>query len=245
MGTAVGVALVTGAIWRIGQAVAAALARAGFDVVVHARADKKRLDETRRLIERAGGRCWAVAADLARPTGSDHLCEQVERLCGSLDVLVHNAGVFPRCEFATTSEALLAETMAVHVHAPHDVTRRLAPLLRKGSAPCVIHVTDGFARCPYPNRAAYFASKGALQGLTSALAVELAPHIRVNAVAPGIIAAGQEKETAFMRRLRERVPTGRLGTMRDVADAAVFLATHAPFITGQVLTVDGGRCIVE
>ncbi|MEM7496249.1 MAG: SDR family oxidoreductase [Myxococcota bacterium] len=240
-----GIALVTGSASRIGQTVAVTLARAGFDVVVHARVHERRLSRTRRLIERTGRQCWAVTADLARPAGPGCLCEQVERLCGSLDVLVHNAGVFPRCEFAATSEALLTETMAVHVHTPHAVTRRLAPLLRRGAAPCVIHVTDGFTRRPYPNRAAYFASKSALRGLTSALVVELAPHIRVNAVAPGIIAAGQEKETAFMRRLRERVPARRLGTMRDVADAVVFLATRAPFITGHVLAVDGGRCIVE
>ena len=235
-----GIAVVTGSSSRIGQTIAVALAHAGFHVIVHARVDKTRLEKTQQLVQQAGGECWPVVADFAHPEGVSRFCQQLEGLCDSLEILVHNAGVFPRCGFGATSEALLKATTAVHLHAPHALTGRLLPLLRQGVAPCVIHVTDSFVGHPYPNRAAYFMSKSALQGLTSALAVELAPQIRVNAVAPGIIASEQEKEMPFMKRLQQRIPLRRLGNMHDIAHAVVFLATEAPFITGHVLAVDGG-----
>jgi pteridine reductase len=237
------IALVTGAGIRVGRAVAEALAVAGWDLVLHAHRSVEPVAEVAREARALGRRVEIVAADLSDPAAVDGLGRDLRARLPALDLLVHNAGLFERVEFADIGREQLRRMMAVNLEAPFFLTQALLPSLLAAPDPLVVHVTDIAGERPVPRYAHYTVSKAGLVALTRALAVELAPKVRVNAVSPGTVAFPEDFDEEARKRVLARVPLRREGNPADVAEAVLYL-TRARYVTGQVLAVDGGRSAV-
>ena len=222
------VALVTGGGVRVGLAIARDLARNGYDVAAHYHAHRP----PRPLV--------ALQADLAAPDGPDRLARLFRERFRRLDLLVCSAAGFEARPLAETDAAAFDAQMDLNARAPLLLARALLPTLRasQGSIVNVADVCGGLV--PWSGYAAYAASKAALVRLTECLALELAPRVRVNAVAPGTVLWPESYSPARRRELTARVPLRRAGTPADVAEAVRYLAS-ASFVTGVTLPVDGGR----
>lgn len=222
------VALVTGAGVRVGEAVARDLARHGWRVAAHYRSHRPRAP----LV--------ALQADLALPDGPAALARAFRARFDRLDLLVCSASGFEARSLASTDAAAFDAQMDLNARAPLLLARALAPLLRR-SAGSIVNVADvGGGLVAWKGFAAYAASKAALVRLTECLALELAPKVRVNAIAPGTVLWPERYQASQRKDLARRIPLGRAGTPGDVAAAVRYLA-DAPFVTGAVLPVDGGR----
>jgi pteridine reductase len=234
-------ALVTGAGVRVGQAIAVALGEAHMHVAVHHHASDKGAELTCDRIKAAGGEAFRVAADLYQRDEARRLVdESVDRL-GGLDLLVGNAANFERVPFDELSDEAWDRSLDLNLTANFVLAEYSSRVLRpaRGS---MVFVTCSSATTPFRNYLPYVVSKGALRQLVRVLALELAPDVRVNAVAPGTVAAPQSMASSTTDRLKTRIPLARFGSADDVANAVLFLAT-APFVTGHELVVDGGRSV--
>ncbi|MCE9670930.1 SDR family oxidoreductase [Myxococcus stipitatus] len=238
-----GTAFITGAGIRVGSAVARALAQAGYDLALHANRSIVPLEALAEELRALGRRVTLHAADLAQPQAVDSLAAQVREAWPALDVVVHNAGLYERVDFASITRARYHAMLAVNLDAPFFLTQALLPALHAGQAPLVVHITDIGGERPVSQYAHYSVSKAGLLMLTRALAVELAPRVRVNAVSPGVAIFPESFDEAARDEVLRRVPLGRSGTVEDIARTVVFLAREAPYITGQVIAVDGGRSV--
>lgn len=236
------VALVTGAGVRVGRAIALALAEAGADVAVHYRGSAADAEQAAAFIRAAGRRSVTLAADLSRPDACSELVRAAAASLGGLDILVHSAANFHRASLAQTDAALWDDAMNLNARAGFLLAREAAPLLRarKGR---VVFISDLLARVPVQNYAAHAVSKAAVEGIVRALAIELAPEVSVNGVAPGtvLVPAGTSAELAA--RWAAEAPLGRNGSAEDVAAAVTFLCSGPSFITGQIVRVDGGKSL--
>lgn len=228
--------LITGGAKRIGRAIAIAFAEEGADVVITYRESRKEADVLRSELEEKGVRCWILKGNLEDTSKVSEMIDKAVDMTGGLDVLVNNAGVYPLSEFGSISMRDIEESFSVNVWAPLFLTKRFAGVVEKG---CVINIIDAQIVRMAKGRFAYTLSKGALYFLTRLLAMELAPRIRVNAVAPGPILPPEGKDKEYMRRITRKIPLKKSGTPEDVAGAVVFLA-KSDFITGEVIYVDGG-----
>jgi len=237
-------ALVTGASRGIGRATALALAKAGARVLVHYGRGAKEAEAVVAEIKKAGGRAETVAADLAAPDGAHKLAEQTRRIVGErLDILVANAGVSKSATIEDTTIADFDNLFAVNVRAPFFLVQQLLPILSEGSS--VILTSSLAAHAVVGTIPAYAATKGAVDTLVKHFAAALGPRgIRVNAVAPGVVATEMSNFT--------KTDTGRdyvlglqtfkrLAEPDDIGDVVAFLASHdARWITGQTIHADGG-----
>lgn len=221
-------ALVTGAGVRLGEAIARDLARHGWTVAAHYRTHRPRAP----LV--------ALQADLALPGGPDALARAFRARFDELDLLVCSAAGFEPLPLSRTDAVAFDAQMDLNARAPLLLARALAPLLRRSQG-AIVNIADvGGGLVPWKGYAAYAASKAALVRLTECLALELAPRVRVNAVAPGTVLWPEHYPASRRKELTRRIPLGRSGTPDDVARAVRYLA-EAPFVTGTVLPVDGGR----
>lgn len=226
------VALVTGAGVRLGQAVAAALAREGYDLLLHVhRSDPKPL----------AGRVETVRADLSRREGVQELVQEALSRFGRLDLLVNNAALFGPSPLERALDDW-DRFRGLNLEAPLGLAVGLAPRLR-ASFGAIVNLADIYGERPLKGHLPYCLSKAGVVMLTRCLALELAPEVRCNAVAPGAALPPAEADPDHERRLVERIPLERLGGAESIAEAVVFLA-RADFVTGQVLQVDGGRTLV-
>jgi pteridine reductase len=222
------VALVTGAGTRVGRVVALDLARHGWEVVAHFHSHRP----PRTLL--------GIRGDLSTPDGPAALARAFRQRFTRLDLLVNSAALFERRALEDTDAALFDAQLGLNARAPLLLTRALLPLLRRARG-SVVNVADvGGAVVPWAGYSAYGASKAALRAITEALALELAPEVRVNAVAPGTVLAPESLSAGARRRLAKRIPLRRVGAPEDVARAVRFLA-DSPFVDGVTLPVDGGR----
>jgi pteridine reductase len=224
----------------VGRAIALALGRAGFDVVVHANRSVNEAAEVVKELQALGRTARVEAVDLSLPQGPHQLAAKVQ----SLDVLVNSAAAYEHASFADITREQLDQMLSVNVIAPFLLTQALLPAL-KASSGCVVNITDmavSHAYTPTHFFSHYLASKAALDQLTRAWALELGPSIRVNAVAPGPVAMASQTSLGQRSDILTRIPLRREGQPDDVAQAVVFLA-QAPYITGQTLRVDGGLSV--
>lgn len=236
-------ALVTGAGIRVGRSIALALARSGFDLILHANRSQQSLEEVAGEIRDLGRKVHCHLADLSDPAAVDELAATVRGHTPVLDLLVHNAALFERIPFAEIGRDAYRRMQAVNLEAPFFLSQGLLPSLLASPAPQIIHVTDIAAERPYTEHAHYSVSKAGLAMLTRALAVELGPKVRVNAVAPGTVAFPPDYDEAARREILSRIPLAREGSPEDVAGAVLYLV-DAPYVSGQVIALDGGRSCV-
>jgi len=237
-------ALVTGAAARIGAAICAGLHDRGCDVLIHYNSNG---DDAQKLAgqlnrQRAAS-AFPVQADVSIQAGIDALAEQVSNRFGRLDVLVNNASRFYPTEVGTTQVWQWDDLLNSNLRGPFFLVQALLDPLRTAGG-SVVNILDVHADRPMRGHAVYCISKAGLAMLTRSLARELAPAIRVNGVAPGaILWPENEPQPAEKQAILRRTAMGRIGEPNDIASAVVYLALDAPYITGQILAVDGGRSL--
>jgi len=235
------VALVTGGAVRVGRVLSLGLAAAGYDVVVNYRASSGPAEEVAASIAAMGRRCSLVQGDLADPETAPALAEHVQENFGRLDLLVNNAAAFDARPLIDVDAEAWDAVMDLNVRGPHLLVRALAPLLAAsgGSVVNIVDLSAFQAWTEYPHHAV---SKAALAHLTRVQARALAPQVRVNAVAPGAVLPPDDYSPERTEKLRAATPLQKLGSPEDVLGAVLYFA-QAPFVTGQVLAVDGGRLL--
>jgi pteridine reductase len=238
------VVLITGAARRIGAQIARTLHAAGWSVALHAH---QSLDAMQPMafameIERPGS-VLTLQADLAQASAAEDMIEQVMAHFGRIDALVNNASNFFPTPLGQISAADFDSLMAVNARAPLLLAQAAATQLRLHNG-AIVNLTDFHASAPKREHAAYCTAKAALAMVTQMLALELAPQVRVNAVAPGAILWPEEgKSEADRNALLLRTPLARLGTPAEVAEAVRWLLDDATYLTGQTLGLDGGRAL--
>ncbi|MBN1130382.1 MAG: SDR family oxidoreductase [Chitinispirillaceae bacterium] len=233
-------ALVTGATSPLGRAVALSLAAQGADIVVHYRSSRPNAETLCREIRDLGRRSFAVRADFRKNNEIRALIGKALTLTNRLDILVNNAALYPRATLKNLSVPSFSDTMRVNAWAPIALGREFAKRCGRG---VIVNLLDSRIVGSDPGHAGYAISKQALRAATDLMALEYAPGIRVNAVAPGLVLkkAGEKRTGA---RLARSLPLKRYGTPDDIARAVLFLA-QSGFITGQCVFVDGGRQVRE
>ncbi|MBM4163845.1 MAG: SDR family oxidoreductase [Lentisphaerae bacterium] len=234
------IALVTGGAVRIGRALALALAGDGLNVVIHCHHNRAAAGETAQRIRDLGRRAWTVSGALDGPDAAEAVLREAIAQAGRIDVLLNNAAVFSQGTLAETTAAACDAAWRVNALAPILLTQAFASHIRERGPETrgvVINLLDQRIVGRPTGTLAYTLSKQALAGFTRLAAAELAPQIRVNAIAPGPVLpppAGAPREPAGA------IPLGRRPTEQDVADAALYLI-RAQAVTGQILFVDGGQ----
>jgi pteridine reductase len=234
------VAVVTGSARRIGRAVAMCLAEEGADIVIHYRSSAQDAQSTVAEIEKLGRRSHAISADLNRVADIKRLFDEAAKQFGRLDILVNSAGNFLPSSIVSTTEEVWDASLDSNLRAPFFCAQAAAPLLRRTRG-TIINFADAGGLLAWPGYLAYSVSKAGVIMLTRVLAKELAPEVRVNAIAPGTITMPGDPP-AWEQDFVKRAPLRRSGSPSDIADAVLFLVS-SEFITGQVLVVDGGRSL--
>ena len=238
------VALITGSSQRLGAQIASTLHARGMRVVVHYRhseAQARILFEA--LESKRHGSVLLVAADLASPEAPREIIDMIRSRWGRLDLLVNNAAVFYPTPLEQSTFAQWDEMNVTNLRAPYFLSQAALPLLREQSG-SIINIVDVYAERPRPDYAMYCATKAGLVALTRALARELAPTIRVNAIAPGAILWSSDSTAGSQHDVVVKTPLGRLGSVEDISRTVCYLI-DAPYVTGQILNVDGGRSIAD
>jgi pteridine reductase len=231
-----GIAFVTGSGRRLGRQLAYAFAEAGYDVVLHAHRSIDGMREAADAIKTAGREAWTVEGDLSRADEIARIAGEVRDIAPRLDVLVNNAGAFPQTTFENITEADWDTAVDINAKSQFFLTRACAPMLESAGGN-VVNIVSAGAFEAWKNHIPYNISKAAAVMVTKALAKALAPGIRVNGVAPGIILVpGEETRDPVPE---SRIPLQRHGMPADLAEAALFLA-RTRYITGHILPVDGG-----
>ena len=235
------VALVTGAGRRVGRAIALALGARGMQVVVHFNGSREGADETARLITAAGGQAVVEQADLTRIDAAHALVDRAVAWQGTLTALVNSAAIMLRTPVGETAAADWDTMFAINVRAPYFLSQRAAPALGT-SRGAIVNIADLAAFESWPAYVPHGMTKAAVVQMTRAMARALAPGVRVNAVAPGVVLLPEGCSEEEAEHLRATTPLRRLGSPEDVAQAVIFLL-EAQYVTGEVVRVDGGRHI--
>jgi pteridine reductase len=238
------VALVTGASRRIGAAIVRGLHAAGYRVLLHYHRSE---DEARQLAEELNaerpGSVVTQQADLDDTAALSGLVNQAIDVWGRLDALVNNASTFYPTPLGTVNESQWDALLGSNLKAPFFLCQAAAPQLARRQG-AIVNLVDVYAERPLKGYPAYSIAKAGLAALTRSLAVELAPDVRVNGVAPGAILWPEQTDGGQTQAdILARIPLARAGSPADIAGAVRFLLEGAPYVTGQIIAVDGGRSV--
>jgi NAD(P)-dependent dehydrogenase (short-subunit alcohol dehydrogenase family) len=244
-------ALITGGAKRLGRASALALAQAGADVAITFLESAGEARQTVADLSELGVRAFALRCDVTDEASVRSMMKKAGRELGRIDILVNNAGNYETAEFEKLTVRQWDAIFASNTRGPFLVSREALTWMRKprGKRKArveaeveakIINMGSLGGLRPWATHAHYCSSKAALHMLTKVMAKALAPEIAVNAVAPGMIDLGEKSAAAFMRRMAKQTPMLRNGRGEEIAAAVLFFATAPQFITGQILTVDGG-----
>ena len=237
-------ALVTGAANRLGAQIARTLHQNGANLIIHYRSSKVAAEALAEELNQARAHsAQALAADLAVNAEVDALAQQACAAFGGLHILVNNASSYFPTRFGEIDQASWDDLISSNYKAPLFLSQACYASLKQNSG-CIINLVDIYATKPLAGHSVYCSAKAANQMLVQSLALELAPEVRVNGIAPGAMLWPQQGEPSDeqLRILREEVPLQRLGGAQVIADTALFLATN-DYITGEVIRVDGGRLL--
>ena len=234
-------ALVTGAGIRLGRAMAVALAQDGFDLVLHYRSSQNQVQVTAQMCAAHGASSQIVQGDLSQVEA----CCSVALTAGAVDVLVNSAALYEAVPIQDITPQQWEQMIAVNTRAPFFLTQALLPGLRASKRPgggCVVMLGDIGGQRPSPGFTHYSVSKAGVLMLTEALALELAPTVRVNAINPGTVLAPEGLSEKVLTKLRGSIPARRFGSPDDIVGALRYLV-NAQYVTGQSINVDGGRSV--
>jgi pteridine reductase len=233
-------AVVTAGYHRLGAVIAGRLAEQGWALALHSRKVTDADEELKQQLERHGTDWHGFQADLSDPDATMQLIPAIVAHFGRApDLLVNNASLFEWDDPASVSPQALSTHMAVNLNAPVLLTASLAQYVEAGQQASVVNIVDQRIRQPNGDQLSYTLSKQALAGATETLARALAPKVRVNGVAPGLVIPTPEYSDAQMERVEKAMPLERLSTPDDIADAVLYFA-NASAATGQIVCVDGG-----
>jgi NAD(P)-dependent dehydrogenase (short-subunit alcohol dehydrogenase family) len=245
------VALVTGAGSGIGRAVACVFAREGASLFLTGR----RREPLEQTATAAGGECAVSTGDVRVPADADRWAAEVERRFGGLDLLVNNAGIIGGGGILDFNREKWRALMDTNVEGVVEVTRACAPLLVRRGGGAIVNLSSVTGIRPYGGLLGYCASKAAVNMITQSLALELAPkNITVNAILPGVVVTDLHRTggmdeaayAAFLERSKATHPMGRVGRPEEVAEAALWFASDAArWVTGELMSVDGGRALAS
>ncbi|HUZ17040.1 MAG TPA: SDR family oxidoreductase [Spirochaetia bacterium] len=239
-------AIVTGAARRIGAAVARALAGRGVHVVAHYRASSSDAEEMVAELSALGVRSVAVAADFRTSGAAEMVFEEALRLTGKIDLLVNSASIFDEVSMAETTERQLHDNLQINAVVPFLLSRLLGSHIRARAAAgeeargAIVNFLDSRITDYDRRHLPYAVSKRALHTISQMTALELAPSVRVNAVAPGLILPPSGEGPEYLERLKSTNPLHSYGTLQQITESVLFLLSNE-FVTGQTLFVDGGR----
>lgn len=240
MGSTTPVAIVTGAGRRLGAAMAVALAEDGYDLVVHYRSSSAAAEKVANAVRARGRQARTLAADVRDAAAVRGLFDEVDAAFGRLDLLVNSASVFQRTPWQTLSEADWDLHLDVNLTGPFRFARLATPRLAESGAGLVVNLVDHSAILPWRDYLPHSVSKAGLVALTKALARELAPSVRVNAICPGAVLWPEDYTAARKRTVLRGTALKREGSPDDIVRALRYLVA-ADYVTGEVLHVDGGR----
>lgn len=237
-------ALVTGGARRVGAQITRSLHAAGANVVIHCRRSVEEAGGLAAELERLRPASTAVVtADLLDDAALSGLAQAATGRFGALHLLVNNASTFYPTPVGQVTAAQWDDLIGTNLRAPLFLTQMLAPHLKRTRG-SVLNIVDIHGQRPLRDHIVYSTAKAGLIMLTRSLARELAPEVRVNAVAPGAILWPESGiDTTRREKIQAQTPLARSGSPQDIARAVLFFAAYAPFVTGQVLAVDGGRSI--
>ena len=238
--------LVTGAARRIGAAIARTLHASGARVALHCHRSRTEAESLAAELNGArAGSCAVIQGDLLDVAGLARIVEEAAGAFGRLDGLVNNASSFHATALGRITERDWDDLIGTNLRAPLFLAQAAAPRLREARG-AIVNVVDIHAEQPLKDFVVYSVAKAGLAGLTRSLALELGPEVRVNGVAPGAILWPDGEahfDAAEKGRITAHTPLARIGSPEDVAGAVKYLLFDAPFVTGQILAVDGGRGI--
>jgi NAD(P)-dependent dehydrogenase (short-subunit alcohol dehydrogenase family) len=232
-------ALITGGAKRLGRATALELAEAGADVAITFLRSAREAQHTVVDLSSLGVRAVALRCDVTDQKSVKNTIKETARELGGLDILVNNAANYETAEFEKLTVEQWDAIFASNTRGPFLVSQAALKLLRKRQGKIINMGSLGGLR-PWATHAHYCSSKAAVHMLTKVMAKALAPEIAVNCVAPGMIDLGEKSAAAFMKKMAAQTPMKRSGSAEDIAAAVSFFAMAPHFITGQILTVDGG-----
>ena len=233
-------ALLTGSGRRIGAACATSLAAVGTRVAIHCHHSENEARTLCQTIRQQGGEADYFVADLEDTGQTENLIEQVQSRLGPVRILVNNASIFQPGELRTTSMAAWNRHLAINLTAPFLLMQSFARCLLPTMGGKVVNLIDQRVTRPRSGYVAYTVAKSALWTLTRMAAIELAPNIQVNAIAPGPILPAPEATFDAFQKIASATPLARSGSPQDIADTLLFLI-HQEFITGEMICVDGGE----
>jgi pteridine reductase len=236
-------ALVTGGAKRVGRSIALSLARQGMRLALHYNTSQNDAEKTLEEVSALSAGALLLAADLSDRDAARTLVDRAVAALGGLDLLVLSAASFERVALDAVDDAAWDRSLGLNLASQFAIAQRALPALRaaRGS---IVFITCSSASTPFRNHLPYVVAKGGLKQLMRALALEAAPDVRVNAVAPGTVLPPESLDPAGVERLAQSVPLRRTGGPDDVAEAVVYLA-RAAFVTGQEIAVDGGRAVAN
>jgi pteridine reductase len=234
-------ALITGASKRIGREISLALAQEGVNVAIHYCGSKQDAQKLQTELIDRGVDAWIIGADFEKAKECNTLIAQTLKLAGSLDILINNASVFLPDTITRMKYDTLIRHIQVNAWAPFVLSREFAKLTRKGK---IINLLDSRISGYDQKHVAYILSKRMLSALTKFTALEFAPHITVNGIAPALILPSKGKNQRYLDRMAHTIPLKRHGDPKDIADAVIYLL-KSDFVTGQIINVDGGLNLME
>jgi hypothetical protein len=234
-------ALITGAARRIGREIAVALAEEGVNIVIHYRSSAQEAEELHGHLAAQGVESWLVRADFENAEETETLIKQSIEIAGSLDILVNSASMFPESMLNDVSFEDLVQSMQVNAWAPFVLSREFARRVGQGK---IVNLLDARLNGYDWFHVAYFLSKHVFSVLTEMTALEFAPEITVNGVAPGLILPPPGKDENYLDPLVDAVPLKRHGSPKDIAETVIYLL-KSDFVTGHVIQVDGGKHLAE
>jgi pteridine reductase len=239
--------LITGGARRVGAAIARRLHAAGANLVVHYRSSAAEARNLKQELTAArAGSVALVQADLLKPGNLGALVKDAVKAYGQLDALVNNASSFYPTPLGEITEQAWDDLVGTNLKAPLFLSQAAARELKKNHG-AIVNIIDIHAEFPMKSYVVYNIAKGGLVALTRSLARELGPEVRVNGVAPGTILWPDDdswKDEVSRQRIMNQTALKRIGEPDDIAKAVEFLLTGGPYVTGQVLAVDGGRSVM-
>jgi NAD(P)-dependent dehydrogenase (short-subunit alcohol dehydrogenase family) len=239
--------LITGAAHRIGRELALGLAKEAAGIVIHYGTSESAAKQLAQKINKAGSRAFTIAADLSSAAQCENLLKRAQDLAGPIDVLINNASIFEEGLLTEITVDDLNRNMMINAYAPLLLSRSFVELnkgRRIAGLPVIINMLDTRITNYDRQHAAYHLAKRTLFTLTKMMALEFAPCVRVNGVAPGLILPPAGKDRSYLEQLKSTNPLNAIGSVEQIVEAVRFLINNE-FITGQVIFVDGGRNLLS
>ena len=232
---------ITGGARGLGRALSLGFAREGADIAFSFHQSIREAQQTESDVRALGVRCASMRANLLRVEEIQSAAKEIDETLGRIDVLINNAGIFEWTPVDEMTESQFDEILGVNLKATFFASQEAARRMNALGEGSILNISSVGGLVPWSGYPLYCASKAAVQMATRTLALALAPRIRVNSIAPGILTVPAKMETEEVERLKESIPMGEFGRFGDVVDAALFLTKQGSYITGETLVVDGGR----